>query len=172
MGLVLSKLQRLEVLGGDLTITQSQLKHVTPNLTFLTIGSVSIDNLTEILQSLTPGISKLTSEIEIIKAICPSITTLGTPPKILFSGQEISFPIDCKALLLSQLDEILKKKEEVEYLKAPSKELPLPKSQLSQCSQALRPSRTWCRVLLLTSVVASWVADVRRSKVLNCPLHD
>jgi hypothetical protein len=97
---VLSKLQHLEV-KGDLTITQSQLQHVTPNLTFLTIYSVSIDNFTEILQSLTPGITKLMiSEIDIIKALCPSITTLGTPPpKIIFSGQEISFPVDCKALV-------------------------------------------------------------------------
>jgi hypothetical protein len=66
---------------------------------------VSIDNLTEILQSLTPDITKLTSEIEIIKTICPRITTVGAPPPkiLLFSGQEISFPADCKALL-SQLE--------------------------------------------------------------------
>jgi hypothetical protein len=108
---VLSKLQHLEARGDLIIITQSQLKHVTPNLTFLTIGSVSIDNLKEILKSLTPDITELTSEIEIIKAICPSITALGTPPpKILFSGQDISFPVDCKALL-SQLDETLKEAE-------------------------------------------------------------
>jgi hypothetical protein len=97
----------------DTVIVRHCPKHIELHMDCIFTGAFLPPNTTKLktstygilLQSLTPGISKLTSEIEIIKAICPGITTLGTPPPkiLLFSGQEISFPADCKALL-SQLE--------------------------------------------------------------------
>jgi hypothetical protein len=79
------KLRHLEVGSRESWITDDHLRRVTPNLTFLSIGYVSVTNLASIYQGLPRDISEIHT-IDMIKAICPEISSLGSggDPEIIY----------------------------------------------------------------------------------------